>query len=71
MIIFHTVRGQLVASLSSPVMENICMKLLWDFTIQTDPHMPHNWSDMLCISNQHSTAFLIDVAVPPRAEHCC
>ena len=40
------------------------MKLLWDFTIQTDRHLPHNRPDILCVSHEHNTAYLIDVAVP-------
>ena len=38
------------------------MKLLWDFTIQTDQHLPHNRPDIVCVSHQ---SFLNDdVAVP-------
>ena len=40
------------------------MKLLWDFTIQTDRHLPHNRPHILYVSHQHNAAFLIDVAVP-------
>jgi len=40
------------------------MKLLWDFTIQTDRHLPHNKPDIVCVSHQQNTAFLIDVAIP-------
>jgi len=45
-------------------MESSSMRLLWDFTIQTDRHLSHNSPDIVCVSHQHSTAFLIDVAVP-------
>jgi len=48
----------------SPVMESSSMKLLWDFTIQTDRHLSHNRPDIVYISNRHKTAFLIDVAIP-------
>ena len=48
----------------SPVMESSSMKLLWDFTIQTDCHLSHNKPDIVYISNRHKTVFLIDVAIP-------
>ena len=41
----------------SPVLENLSMNLLWDFTIQTDRHLPHKRPDILCVSHQHNTAF--------------
>ena len=40
------------------------MKLLWDFTIQCDRHIPHNRSDMLYVNYLHKIAYLIDVAIP-------
>ena len=47
-----------------PVLENFSMKLLWDFTVQTDHHLPHNRPDIVCVHHQHDTIFLIDVAIP-------
>ena len=29
------------------VMQNGCMKLLWDFTVQTDRHLTHNRPDLI------------------------
>ena len=40
------------------------MKLLWDFTIQTDRHSPHNRPDIVCVSLTKKHAFLIDIAIP-------
>jgi len=44
-------------------MENSSLKLLWDFTIQTDCHLPHNRPDIVYVSHQDNTTFLIDVAI--------
>ena len=41
----------------SPVLENPSVKPLWDFTIQTDRHLPHNRPDILYVSHEHTTAF--------------
>ena len=43
-----------------PVIQNDNMKLLWDFTVQTDRHLPHNRPDNF--TKKH--AFLIDIAIP-------
>jgi len=40
------------------------MKLLWDFTIKTKRHLPHNSPDIVCIDLTKKYAFLIDIAVP-------
>ena len=46
-----------------PVLENSSMKILWDFTIQTDRHLPHDRPDIVCLSYHHKTAYVINVAV--------
>ena len=45
------------------VMQNACMKLLWDFTIQTDRHLTHNRPDLISIDLTRKHAFLIDIAI--------
>ena len=40
------------------------MKILWDFTIQTDQHLLHDRPDIVCLSNLNKTAYVIDIAVP-------
>ena len=47
-----------------PVMQSDAMKLLWDFTIQTDRHFPHNRLDIVCVNLTKKHAFLIDIAIP-------
>ena len=47
-----------------PVMQNACMKLLWDFTIQTDRHLTHNRADLISIDLTRKHTFLIDIAIP-------
>ena len=42
----------------TPAVESSSMKRLWDFTIQTNQHLPHNRPDIVCISHQCNTAFL-------------
>ena len=41
-------------------------KLLWDFTIQTNQHLPHNRPDIVYVyvSSSRNHVYLIDVAVP-------
>ena len=46
------------------VMQNSSMKLLWDFTIQTDRHLSHNGPDIVCVDFIKNHCFLIDVAIP-------
>ena len=46
------------------VMQNSSMKLLWDYTIQTDRHLSHNRPDMVCVYFIMNHCFLIDVAIP-------
>ena len=41
-------------------------KLLWDFTIQSDYHLPHNRPDIVYVSSSRNHVYLIDVAVPGR-----
>ena len=48
----------------SPVLESSSMKLLWDFTVQTDRHLSHIRPDIVYISHLHKTAFLTYVAIP-------
>ena len=40
------------------------MKLLWDFTIQTDRRLLHNRPDIVCIDFVMNQCFLIDIAIP-------
>ena len=40
------------------------MKLLWDFTIQADWHLPYNRPDIVFHDFHRKTVFLIDVAIP-------
>ena len=40
------------------------MKLLWDFTIQTDRRLLHNRPDIVCIDFVMNHCFLIDIAIP-------
>ena len=46
-----------------PVMQNNSMKLLWDFTIQTDRRLSHNRPDIVCVDFIKKQCFLIDVAI--------
>ena len=46
------------------VVENTSMKLLWDFTIQSDRHLLHNRPDLVCVDYLTKTTYLIDVAIP-------
>jgi len=46
-----------------PVMENTFMKLLWDFTIQCEKHIPHNRPDIICVDYLRKIIYLIDVAI--------
>jgi len=46
------------------VLENSSVKILWDFTIQTDRHLSHNRPDIVFLDHCNKSAFLIDVAVP-------
>jgi len=38
-------------------------KLLWDFTIMTDRHLPHNTPDIVYVSSKKHV-YLINVAIP-------
>lgn len=40
-----------------PVMQNACIKLLWDFTIQTDRRLTHNRPDLISIDFTRRHAF--------------
>jgi len=46
------------------VIQNDSMKLLWDFTVQTDRYLPHNRPDIICVDFTKKHAFLIDIAIP-------
>jgi len=39
------------------VIQNDSMKLLWDFTVQTDRHLPHNGPDIICVYFTKKHAF--------------
>jgi len=40
------------------------MKLLWDFTVQADRHLPQNRPDIIFVDLTKKPAFLIDIATP-------
>ena len=44
--------------------DNSSLKLLWDFTIQADWHLPHYQPDIVLHNFHHKTVLLIDVAIP-------
>lgn len=46
------------------VILNDSVKLLWDFSIQTDIKMPHNRPDIVLINNKNKKGYIIDIAVP-------
>ena len=46
------------------IVKNDRAKLLWDFPIQTDRHMPHNRPDIVLIDYQQQSGFIIDISVP-------
>ena len=55
----------MVASQASTCVGEFFTKdLAWEFTIQTDQHLPHNRSDIVCLSYHQKTAYVIDIAVP-------
>lgn len=47
-----------------PVIENQDVKILWDFTIQTDKKISHNRPDIVLIDKRNSKCQIIDVACP-------
>ena len=47
-----------------PVIQNDSAKLLWDFTIQTDRHLPHNRPHIVWVDFTKKHASLIDIAIP-------
>ena len=47
-----------------PVRENQDVKILWDFTIQTDKKITHNRPDIVLIDKRNSKCQIIDVACP-------
>jgi hypothetical protein len=44
------------------VLQNNEAKILWDFKIQTDKHLPHNIPDITVVENKQ--VWLVDVAIP-------
>ena len=46
------------------VLENEGVKLLWDFSIQTEGKINHNKPDILLLDKKTKTCFIIDVACP-------
>ena len=42
-----------------PVLHNNSMKLLWDFTVQTDKHLTHNRPDIICLDFTMNCCFLL------------
>ena len=47
-----------------PVIENDQVKLVWDGTILTDRHVPHNRPDITLVLKDKHQWLLVDVAVP-------
>ena len=45
-------------------MENKDLKVLWDFTVQTDKHLQHNRPDILIVHKKKTECQIIDVACP-------
>ena len=45
-------------------MQNSSIKLLWDFTIQTDRHLSHNHPDIVFVDFIKNHCLLINVAIP-------
>ena len=46
------------------VLENENVKLLWDFSIQTDHHLQHNKPDIVIHKKTNRVCYIIDVACP-------
>ena len=46
------------------VIESESVKVLWNFTIQTDHEIAHNRPDITLVDKRSMTAYLIDIAVP-------
>jgi len=48
----------------TPIIENERVKILWDFTIQTDKRIQHNRPDIVMVNKSEQTTYLIDIAIP-------
>ncbi|XP_053106345.1 uncharacterized protein LOC128325024 [Hemicordylus capensis] len=46
------------------VVENEDAKILWDFRLQTDKHLPHNTPDITVVEKKEKQVKIIDIAVP-------
>ena len=46
------------------VLENEKVKLLWDFSIQTEIKIDHNKPDLVLLHKKRRTCYIIDVACP-------
>ena len=46
------------------VLENEQVKLLWDFTIQTERKIEHNKPDIVLVNKENKECFIIDIACP-------
>ena len=46
------------------VLENEAVKLLWDFSMQTESKIEHNRPDIVVIEKKSKTCYIIDVACP-------
>ena len=46
------------------VVENEIVKILWDFNLNTDHHIPVRCPNMVIVDKQVRTGRLIDVAIP-------
>ena len=47
-----------------PVVENMNVKILWDFTVQTDKKTPHNRPDIVVVEKTNKICHIINVACP-------
>ena len=47
-----------------PAMHNSNLKLIWDFTIQTDQHLVHNHPDIVYVDILQKHCFLIEILIP-------
>ena len=47
-----------------PVVESSDVKILWDFTIQTDKKLPHNKPYIVVVEKTSRTCHIIEIACP-------
>ena len=47
-----------------PILENNCVKVLWNFPVQTDHTVRHNKPEILVFEKKSQSAIIIDIDVP-------